>query len=371
MSSQLLEKCINHLEHHGLDPVFRSHFGQVKSHLLSSADVASGLTRLTAQAKDFDDAACQLLELLLDEARMGLENDNEYAADFLETVEMAVEAGMSAGAIGHENLAVFAGLYRSADLPVPPAFIIDPTTVPRPQDFDDFDPSENLESIARDVIADGGSAYEVFNAIYMMQAAMPEEIQAFMAHHIATIDSSVFERCALFMLLSGSELVQEATITGLSDRLDQSVLDPATQTFLPMIRGWFTAGPVQAGLDRIIRKARAKSLPVQCDGSDLKIEEIVASVTDGAGAQSICVIMKQSSNTVLAMIMIKAGYGIKDSFLTPPAASDEAEQTIAELRVEIGADSISGDTLRVLLESALADGLKNGHLPAPGFLDVI
>ena len=44
---------------------------------------------------------------------------------------------------------------------------------------------------------------------------------------------------------------------------------------------------------------------------------------------------------------------------------------IGQLRAETGSDDISPNTLRVLLEGALADGLEHGHLPAPGFLDVI
>ena len=71
------------------------------------------------------------------------------------------------------------------------------------------------------------------------------------------------------------------------------------------------------------------------------------------------------------MILIKAGHGIKDSFLVPPENSDDAEQMIGQLRAETGADDIFAGTLRVLLEGALADGLANEYLPAQGFLDVV
>ncbi len=284
---------------------------------------------------------------------------------------MAVQAGIAAGAVQQENLMEYAGLYRGVGLPVPQAFMLDPDNMSPPSDMGDFDLSENLENVARDIMTEGGSAYDLFNAIDSMLAAAPEEVQAGLANHIATMDGPFFERCALFMLLSGSELVQEATLAGLFERLDASALNTETLTLLPMIRGWFSSGPTRAALDELIQKARRKAVPGQSRQTGAEIQAIVASITDGVGAQSIAVRLKQGSKTVLAMMLIKAGHGIKDGFLVPPESSDDAEHMIGQLRAETGADDISADTLRVLLEGALADGLEHGHVPAPGFLDVI
>lgn len=371
MSSQMLAECMEQFKLHGFEPEFQSYFMRLKSRLLSSGDVACGLVVLCAQEDDHSGGAHQILSLLLDEARMGLENDNEYAEDFLETVEMAVQAGVAAGAVQQENLMEFAGLYRRVGLPVPQAFMLDPDNMSPPSDMGDFDLSENLENVARDITAEGGSAYDLFNSIDTMMAAAPEEIQAGLANHIATMDGPFFERCALFMLLSGSELVQEATLAGLFERLDTSALNTETLTLLPMIRGWLSSGPTRAALDELIKKARRKAVPGQSCQTGAEIQEIVASITDGVGAQSIAVRLKQGEDSVLAMILLKTGHGIKDGFLVPPESSDDAAHMVGQLHAETGADDITGGTLRVLLEGALADGLEHGHLPAPGFLDVI
>lgn len=225
MSSQLLAECMEQFELHGFEPEFRSYFLRRKSQLLASGDVACGLVLLAAQEDDPSGDACQILSLLLDEARMGLENDNDYAEGFLKTVEMAVQAGVAAGAVQQENLMEFAGLYRIVGLPVPQSLILDPDNMSPPSDMGDFDLSENLENVARDIMAEGCSAYDLFNAIDTMMAFAPEEIQADLANHIATMDGPFFERCALFMLLSGSELVQEATIDGMFERLDGCALN--------------------------------------------------------------------------------------------------------------------------------------------------
>ncbi|MHA3916723.1 hypothetical protein [Halovulum sp. GXIMD14793] len=149
MSSQLLADCMEQFKLHGFEPEFQSYFMRLKSRLLASGDVACGLVVLAAQEDDHSDGAHQILSLLLDEARMRLENDNEYAEDFLETVEMAVQAGVAAGAVQQENLMEFAGLYRRVGLPVPQPFMLDPDNMSPPPDMGDFDLSENLENVAR------------------------------------------------------------------------------------------------------------------------------------------------------------------------------------------------------------------------------
>jgi hypothetical protein len=371
MSSQLLAECMEHFETDGFEPAFQSYFMRLKSQLLASGDVACGLVFLTTQEDARANSAYQVLGLLLDEARMGLENDSEYAGDFLETIEMAVQAGAVAGAIQPESIIEFAGLYRKVGLPVPQSLMIDPDNMPSPADMGGFDLSQNLEGLARDIMAEGGSAFDLFSAIDTMLAAVPEEIQASLANHIATMDDPCFERCALFMLLSGSGLVQEATIAGLFKRLDGSALNAETMTLLPMIRGWFTTGSTQAGLDEVIRAARKKVSPGQSILVDLHIKEILASVTDGVGAQNISIVLSHGSKDMLAMILIKAGHGVKDGFLVPAETNDDVERIIDQLRAEASADDISEDTLRTLLEGALADGLENNSLPPPGFLDVV
>jgi hypothetical protein len=355
----------------GFSPEFRLYFLRQKSHLLASGEVACGLVAYCVQDDGSSSDTKQILSLLLDEARMGLENDSEYAEDFLETVEMAVQAGVAAGAIQQSNLIELASLYRGVGLPVPQSFLIDPDNMEPPQGSEDFDLSENLESMAQAIEAEGGTAYDLFNNIDTMMAAAPEEIQAGLANHIATMDGAFFERCGLFMLLSGSELVQEATIAGLFKRLDASALNAETLALLPMIRGWFSKGPTQTALDELFKKARRQAILGQSHHDSVTIQEAIASITDGVGAQNIAVKLKRGSTTLLAMLLLKTGYGIKDAFLVPPENNSDANRIIKQLRAETGADDISVDTLRALLEGALADGLEHGHLPAPGFLDVI
>lgn len=371
MSSQLLKECITQFEQHGFGPKFQAYFLHRKSGLLGDAEFARGLLALVMQDDDPSDIASLLLSSLLDQARMGQENGDAYGAGFLETIETAVQTGLADGTLKQEHLMVLAGCYKQVGLPVPRSLMLNVENMAPSPNMENFDLSESLEGVARDVLADGGSAYDLFNTIDAMLAAVPEEIQATLANHFATMNTPVFERCALFMLLSGSDLVQEAIITGLHVRFSQSAMTPETIKLLPMIRGWFAEGKTKAGLDELIKKARRKAVPMQSNTESLCLREIVASITDGVGAQSIIIVLEQDADIFVAMILIKTGHGIKDAFIMPPEHSADAEELIEHLCAETGADNISTDTLCLLLEGALADGVDNRCPPAPGFLDIV
>ena len=71
------------------------------------------------------------------------------------------------------------------------------------------------------------------------------------------------------------------------------------------------------------------------------------------------------------MVLAKDEHGIKDAFVIPSETRSEAENIVMQLCAETGADDIKSATLKLLLEGALADGIANACLPAPGILAVL
>lgn len=373
MSTKLLSSCLELLKDQGVSsPVFHDYFMRLKRDLLASEEVAMGLVVLIGHLEHENDDAVMLFGLLLDEARMGLENDAGYVRGFLDAVEMAIGAGLAARAFEQHHLLEFAGQYRRVGLPVPATLMVDPDKMTVPESTEEFDLSENIEGIARDILAQGGGALDLFTALDEMSAALPEEMLAGFANHLVTLDGDIFERCALYFILSGEALVQEATLAGLSHRLAASGLQGATMVFLPIIRGWLGAGDAQRGVDDLIKHARRKG----CGGKiafqgKSKIREIVATITDGAGAQSIAILVEQGKQFLVAMLLVKDGYGIKDAFVIPCESREEAESITMQSRLEGQGADISPSTLEVLLEAAIADGVENDCPPAPGILDIM
>ena len=228
-----------------------------------------------------------------------------------------------------------------------------------------------MQGLARDVMAQGGSAYDLFGAIETMLAAAPDGIRAGLARWLAAADGPLYERCALFMLLSDCEPVRQAIIAGLSERVERAGPVAATAALVAMMRGWFCDGPVQAGLDELIAKGRRKGVAGLHAVARPRIQRAFAGIMDGVGAQTLAVMSKRGRKTELALILVKTGHGIRDAFTVTCASAKEAERMVGQLCAGSGAQAVCADTLRVLLEGALADGRTNGRLPAPGFLDVI
>lgn len=355
-----------------VSPVFSNYFSDVKAQLLASEEAIIALTVMIGQEEEEDTSPLILLSLLLDEARMGLENDGARASGFLAAVERAIETGLSSGVLEQQHLLRFAGLYQQAGLPVPDGLKIDPDKMVRPEGAETFDLSENLQAMARDIQSDGGNAYDLFSVLSEMTAAMPDEVRASFANHLAMLPGALFERCALYFILSGSSPVPEAALAGLFERLSQSGLKTETENFLPIIRGWLGPGDVRTALDELIRQARRKGQGAQQAGrASFQTLEMVGTVTDGVGAQSISVAIENDGAFYVALVLTKDGYGVKDAFVVPCASRSDTADLVMRSRIEANAAPICPATLKVLLEGALADGVENGCLPAAGILDVM
>lgn len=93
---------------------------------LHTDDVGALVADMIRFNDDRADAAAALFGLLLDEARMGLENDSPFGKEFLENAHKAVEAKVAAGACEPVQRMKIAGLYRRAGLPVPDVLMLGP-----------------------------------------------------------------------------------------------------------------------------------------------------------------------------------------------------------------------------------------------------
>jgi hypothetical protein len=171
---------------------------------------------------------------------------------------------------------------------------------------------------------------------------------------------------------SGTPLIQEAAAAGLYEKLKRSALQSDTLFYLPIIRGWLSAGTARELVDQLNKYARRKghSSAVEQQKANV-IQDITASITDGVGAQNIMIVVKRQNKTFIAMLLTKTGYGIKDAFVIPCQSKREAQDIVMHARHEANGANIDRATAELFLEAALADGIENGCMPAPGFVDVM
>lgn len=374
MPTQLLKRTLKIINQAGSDIAQYDHFIKLNiSALVDSKEVASGLVSAIAHNDDQGkDDISNFLVMLLDEVRMSLENDYGYGAEFPGKIEGAVQIEISSGSLTSEDLMRFAVIFHRAGLAVPQSLVLEPSTTVPPIDAEDIDISELMEDLARKIEAEGGTPYDGYVGLDELLVAVPAEIRVNIAHYIAASDSHFLERCAMYLILSDDPDKRSAVIAGFTQKVAAQKLSTDTAIFLPVIRGWFPAGETQSSLDELIKRTRRKFASITVDTKNrAKIISINASMTDGVGAQQIAILLKQNKSLTMAMVLTKTGYGIKDAFLVPLQSMKEAEEMLNLVQASTGAGEILPDTLNLLLEAALADGLENNSLPEPGFIDVI
>lgn len=230
-----------------------------------------------------------------------------------------------------------------------------------------------LAVLAAEVEAEGGGAYEFFSGLDEMSAGMPEEFKAEFVHHLLSLDNPFLERCALYWLVSGTSLTGEAVAAGLRERLMRGKLEPETLSYLPIIRGWLSASAARAAIDDIGKLALRQGLAdvSKQNRAEPIVSDILATTADGVGAQGLTIVGKLQAQTFVAMILLKTGYGIKDAFVIRCRSKREATSIVSYARQEANSVRIDRMSAELLLEAALADGIENGHPPAPAFIDVM
>ena len=208
------------MEQFGLgSSAFQAFFTQNRKTLLADDTVAFGLVYLTAQ-EDCDENAGFLFDHLLDEARIDVENDGRYGAAFISAVEMAIRTGMEANAFSSYNMMIFSGSFQKAGLSVPEFFKKDILDIKVPDVSEDFDPNMQLANLEEAVLAGGGTAYDLFELISETTAVLPNEVMAALANLLAKLDGKLFERCALYFLLSEGADIRVAVASSLYERLE-------------------------------------------------------------------------------------------------------------------------------------------------------
>ncbi|WP_225040611.1 hypothetical protein WGT02_38315 (plasmid) [Rhizobium sp. T1470] len=287
---RIAETCLNVLYQHGLSSAqFQFCFERAKHDLLADDMACDAIVAEVMQSMEGHPDSATLFGLLLDEARMGVENDSPYGKVFLENAEKAIKARIATGTGEPLHRLKIAGLYRRAGLPVPDILMLDPVGENPADEIPMPDLDGALAALAADVEAEGGGAYEFFSGLDEMSAGMPEDAKAAFVHHLLSLDNPFLERCALYWLVSGASLTREAVAAGLRERLMRGKLEPETLSYLPIIRGWLPASSARAVIDDIGKLALRQGLAADPHNNRTEpiVSDIMATTADGVGAQGL------------------------------------------------------------------------------------
>ncbi|WP_419903825.1 YecA family protein [Kiloniella sp.] len=373
MSKKLLNTCLDFIQTYGFDSsVFYEYFLSVKSDLLSDDKIAKTLILgISKEGKSEETRFSDLFTRLLDEARMDVENDGLYGKTFLESSEVALKSLQAKKSFEYHTHMNLVECYGRASLKVPEVLIFDLNS--------DFDTPEfptplpaDLEQMLTSLQEEGGTSYDFYLALNNASSAFPSDAQAGFARYVSTMENPAFERLALYWLLDRTPLIRESAAMGLADNAALAKLHPETLQYMPMLRSWMGSGRARNIIDNALKNARRKEISGAIENQvAIQIHERRASVVDGVGSQSLSILAQNGQNVTVSMLLTKMGHGIKDAFVIPCDSLKEAHGILEKVSSHSPGFLIDQQTLELILQSALADGLEHKALPAPGLLDVV
>lgn len=316
------------------------------------------------------ETALLVLQVSLDMARMAQENRRPEGGRFLADTEAELAARAAAGSLGTRERFAIGSAYVQAGLPPSEHLMMDMDTL---SDFDERrtempDPDALLDSLHEEV---GGEPMALYMALSEMMATLPKPLRAMMAGQIAQRPEDTFARVGAYWLLDADPAKRLAAAEGFGQRLAAGGMDAATITRLVGMRSWLPADAARDAVDRLIRDAMRHDIVGGAAPRSWKHHRILASIPDGAGAQSLAVVARAGGRRGIAMLLLKQGYGVRDAYLIPCSGASEQKRFVARIGAEVALHDVTEDFFRSALATALGEGGEAGQPPAPGLIDLV
>lgn len=354
--------------------------------LLPKPNLAAALVAVALDPADGPEcgAAAALLATALDEARMAARNEVPEGRALLDGVEAAVDATLGAESTTPGARLRVAQIYARAGLPTPASAILSmPALLAAREALDDEgdaggpveDPAEGardigpiLEDLERET---DGNAYLAYVTLAEQFAAFPDEMRALLVAGIAERDETFSSRVASYFLLDPSGFARVAAAAAFRQRAEAGRLDAETSAALVSVRTWLGADPARAHLDAAIRSTMRRAGGATSASADWTVERVLATIPDGAGAQSIAVATKAGRRRAVLMLLLKQSYGIADAFLVRCGSAAERDRILRELKAQVEAFEVDAGYPREALRRALGEASDLGLSPPPGLIDAL
>ena len=214
-----------------------------------------------------------------------------------------------------------------------------------------------------------GNEFEVHAALAEISQALPPEFRMAILYQLATSDNPVLRDTAILYLLDATPEVRRTVCRTITAQASPTSISPVALRRMIALRNWLPETE-RHFLDAAIKKARQKQ--VDCASwPQRKIEQMLASNMDGAGAQSVFAVVKDGRKHLIAGLLVKQGVGITDAWCIRDNTKAEVRNFLSEIRSQTDSHPIDPEFLHLLVPHYLAVGQKAGNVPTPGLLDFV
>lgn len=313
--------------------------------------------------------ACALLSAALDGARMAVENGSADGPRLLGLIEDAVRDLDATRVLDAHGRIRLAQVYARAGLEPPSEAMLTPDlleSMTRQAAREMPDTGAMLAAVLDQCGQDSLSAHAVLGEA---MAALPPDVRAQFVLMIAGHTDAVAARLALYWLLDRTADVRLAAATALLSLANTGQLDGRCSALLPLLRKWLPGDSARAMVDAAI-KAMLRHGGPPSNAPGWTVQRVLATLPDGAGAQSIVALIQQGRRRAVAMLLFKQGHGVRDAFIQHVRSAREQQRYLDEIGGQIGLLDMDPDFVAPALARALGDGLANDSLPPPGLIDI-
>ena len=210
--------------------------------------------------------------------------------------------------------------------------------------------------------------FAIYAELATMAAAFPAEHHAAMAGAIATSQIEAVREAGLGFAFSPNPAVSSAALVAVSQQRGGLVSSKVVDRLVRM-RPWFSETR-RTDIDTAIRALRPKAAP-PVPVKRWEIRGVLASLCDGAGAQSLFALAKQGRRFALACLLVKSEVGVQDAWVRDGMTKAEADALIAQIVSGAEAVEISIGLLEQRLADALATNVAREVPPPFGLLQVV
>jgi hypothetical protein len=368
---------------------------------LAHKDIASG--RVSANARqavevlaDYQNAAIELLDLVLEEAakehnslvesfgflfgqalealRFDIESGYKTASELAEFVRKRLVAASKAGTVDPSTLLFLIQCFGSAKLDLGEELrgIVEHVLEEVGQaNADDLNPMDisSLFGFVTDLVEQAdGDPFAVHSVLAESSEGMPHEYRGVLATAFLFSAEPAAAEASIGFLLDHVPIVRQCLANALEDAARKGKVTPTMLRRMIAMRNWLPQDS-RAVLDASIATARRKGVP-PAQWHNVEIRRLACTGVDGSGAIGVLAHCRNKRKNALGSLVLKFAFGIRDAWAQEGTKTKVIEDAFFEISL-MDEFAISAEFVRVAVGHFLALGHQTGSLPPFGLLQFL
>ena len=341
------------------------------SSLLAALDLVIAERRKKRPSEKLTTGLLFLVGAALDSLRMAAEGRRETVAGALQQLRTRLLEAARAGELDPGLLLLIGRQFASAKLDLGDELreMMVALAGEHAQAEPQASPQQLEEHYAAMAAALGHDPFAIHAELADSAASFPVEPRLALIATAVYAKESALREASLGWLLDRSAEIGKETGVLIANAARQSLVSPRSCNRMVLLRNW-VAETCREPIDDAIRACRKREVPAVSERAP-EVREVLLSGTDGAGAQSAFVVLKEGRSFVLASLLLKHGHGVKDAWVRREIRRAEADEMLTGVNEEVEHFAGSIAAIETCLANALAINLVSRTPPPFGLVDFV